>query len=271
MMDKKVSNRDWINLSAYVDGQLSARQNARLEARLQDEPELQRVYRGILRNRQAMRALPRVRAPRNFTLTPQMVALPQRTVFRWPQAMAMTSALASLLLVLVVLSDFFIFQAAGGNLLAAQPEVAAEVEMLAEEMVAGELPLPREAPLQEGLLVEEAPEMLAEEEQLEMPAAAPPEESLTYPAPEALTIDTPSASDEPEIALDVAVEAQPETDMQADLPLSAPEEELKNFEPAGADLQEATRPRVTLWVGTVLAVFVLATGVGAYYLHQRGW
>lgn len=62
-------------LSAYLDGQLSTSDAARLEARLKSDPELASVMRDLRAARGILRQLPARRAPRNFTLTRKMVGL----------------------------------------------------------------------------------------------------------------------------------------------------------------------------------------------------
>jgi hypothetical protein len=105
-MKDTISKRDWETISAYLDGQLSRPKQARLESRLQKDFQLQ-VALGELRNtRDVLRSAPRLRAPRNFMLTPEMAGHPVRIprlapVFGW------ASAVASFLLVLVLVGDIF--------------------------------------------------------------------------------------------------------------------------------------------------------------------
>lgn len=67
--------RDIETLSAYLDDQLSASDAARLEARLKTDPELDSVLSDLRAARGILRKLPARKAPRNFTLTRQMVGL----------------------------------------------------------------------------------------------------------------------------------------------------------------------------------------------------
>ena len=67
------SFRDVEKLSAYLDGQLKPSEIARLEARLQTDPELASALKNLREARGVLRSLPQRRAPRNFTLTPKMV------------------------------------------------------------------------------------------------------------------------------------------------------------------------------------------------------
>lgn len=99
-MKTQISRRDWQRLSAFVDGQLSSRKYDRLAARLEQEPALQAALEDLQVMKQKLQELPKVRAPRNFTLTPEMVGQRRRAVRRY-NSMRLASALASILLVLV--------------------------------------------------------------------------------------------------------------------------------------------------------------------------
>jgi len=69
------SFRDVEQLSAYLDGQLSKADAARLEGHLKTDPQLRSVYDDLRQARSLLGRLPARRAPRNFTLTPQMAGL----------------------------------------------------------------------------------------------------------------------------------------------------------------------------------------------------
>lgn len=70
-----MNQRDLELLSAYLDGELSPSDSARLESRLQSEPRLVSVLSDLRGTRSLIRKLPQRRAPRNFTLTRKMVGL----------------------------------------------------------------------------------------------------------------------------------------------------------------------------------------------------
>ena len=67
--------RDIEQLSSYLDGQLSPSESARLESRISSDPELASAFNDIRAARGILRKLPSRKAPRNFTLTRQMVGL----------------------------------------------------------------------------------------------------------------------------------------------------------------------------------------------------
>jgi hypothetical protein len=67
--------RDIEQLSAYLDGQLNPSDSTRLESRITADPELASVLSDLRAARGILRKLPARKAPRNFTLTRQMVGL----------------------------------------------------------------------------------------------------------------------------------------------------------------------------------------------------
>jgi hypothetical protein len=72
---KQPSFHDVELLSAYLDGQLSRVDSARLESRIKTDPGLRSVYDDLRQSRALLRKLPARRAPRNFTLTPRMAGI----------------------------------------------------------------------------------------------------------------------------------------------------------------------------------------------------
>ncbi|MFZ5884347.1 MAG: anti-sigma factor family protein [Chloroflexota bacterium] len=68
-----MNRRDLELLSAYLDGELKPADSARLEARLNADPELASVLNDLRAARTLLRKLPSRKAPRNFTLTRKMV------------------------------------------------------------------------------------------------------------------------------------------------------------------------------------------------------
>ncbi len=85
--------RDVELLSAYLDGQLSQADSARLESRLKADPDLRAVMDDLSQSRTLLRKLPQRRAPHNFTLTPRMAGvkapLPRAVpALRWATSLA---------------------------------------------------------------------------------------------------------------------------------------------------------------------------------------
>ena len=114
LMSRRQSSEDRIDefLSAYLDGVLPLEERAELEARLQHEPALVSRLEGLRSTKKALARLPQVDVPRNFILSPSMVA-PPRTVSprrqrrTWPVFGWATAAVA-LVFLLVFAGDLFV-------------------------------------------------------------------------------------------------------------------------------------------------------------------
>lgn len=74
-MNNRIGTREWEALSAYLDNQLNTRDRARLEAQLKSDAELRRAYEELRRTRIILRSQRRMRAPRNFMLSPAMAGV----------------------------------------------------------------------------------------------------------------------------------------------------------------------------------------------------
>jgi hypothetical protein len=108
-----------------VDNQLPAGEKARLEARLAREPELKAALAELRLTVRALRSLPTVRPPRNFTLTRAQAEAHTRTRFQVFPVLRLATAFAAFAFVLVVASDLFSVQRLAAP--AAAPEVALSV------------------------------------------------------------------------------------------------------------------------------------------------
>jgi hypothetical protein len=95
----RTSARDLERLSAYLDGQLPPGETAGLEARLRQDEALGQTLEGLRQTRAALRSLPTLRPPRNFTLTPQMAGVrPRRPAY---PALRLATAIATVAFLLV--------------------------------------------------------------------------------------------------------------------------------------------------------------------------
>ena len=93
-------------LSAYLDNQLNSHQRATLEARLRSEPGLSSELDSLRNTRQMLRSLPKLRAPRNFTLAAQTYQ--KRSPNRLPAFFGAVSALSSALLIILVIGGLLV-------------------------------------------------------------------------------------------------------------------------------------------------------------------
>ena len=73
-MSKNPSFRDLKNLSAYLDGELSKSSSRKMESRLARDPDLRAALDDLRVTKNILQRTPKRRAPRHFTLSPQMVA-----------------------------------------------------------------------------------------------------------------------------------------------------------------------------------------------------
>lgn len=146
---RRLSSRDLERLSAYLDGTLSTNSVARLEARLEREPELRLALNELREVVQLMGSLPEVQAPGNFTLTPEMVGRVKRPaaypVFR------LATAIATLAFITTVGVDALTSQVARQELAAPSAMTAADEEVAAlmtepEAMSGVEAPAAAEPP-----------------------------------------------------------------------------------------------------------------------------
>lgn len=101
-MNMKLTPQDQQMLSAYLDGQLSQREKAHLETRLETYPALREELESLSQTRALLRLTPQRRAPRNYSLKPEWVAT-RRSKFQWIPALRLSSALASMLAVVAIL------------------------------------------------------------------------------------------------------------------------------------------------------------------------
>lgn len=255
-MTRPISDREWQELSAYLDGQLSARETARLEQRLQQHSDLRAAYQDLRRVRHLLRSQPRLRAPRNFTLSAQTAGVSPRRrsdLTRGP-AFGFVSALATVMLVLFVV----------GELLVTSPRMAAQPVAMEAQLEAAE--------------TEALPMLQAEEDSSKLmplqptPAeglrALPPQEAasesddITTTAPQALEA-APMEYPAPENPVEGAQETQA---------LSMAAEESANA--AQDTVQEQPISRQTFWNGwriaqVILLLIAVTSGAAAIFLRLR--
>ena len=109
-----MNRRDIELLSSYLDGQLKQSDSARREARLSSDPNLRAVLDDLRGARRLLRQLPMRKAPRNFSLTPQMVGKNPPLPRAYP-TFRFVSALATVLLFLTFGVNFLVPQMAASQ------------------------------------------------------------------------------------------------------------------------------------------------------------
>lgn len=132
MTMRRLSLHDIEYLSAYLDGQLSPHQRKVLEARLRREAGLQKQLKGLQTTRALLHDSGRLRAPRNFTLSPQTAGI--RAPARLSALFGAVSALSSALLVIFVIGSLLLSNTTQPASLAEDGQVmSVEVEAVESE------------------------------------------------------------------------------------------------------------------------------------------
>ena len=193
---KQLSRRDLERLSAYLDGELTASEAQDLEHRLEHEPIMREALEELRATRDLLGAMPEVRIPRNFVLSPEMVGQVERG-WRYP-VLQLATALAAFAFLLVVGFDAITSQGLGG----------ASAPMMAEAPVAEEA-APPEALLHSDDQAEaelQAPQ--EEQESMEGLQAAEPETTEMTQEAQATSAPADDASDETDAEQEFAEEEQ---------------------------------------------------------------
>ena len=279
-MTTKISPRDWEALSAYLDGQLKPKERARLEIRLKESEALQSAFGELMRTRELLRSQPRLKAPRNFTLTPEMAGMRsgQRPIPSAYPALRLASVLATIFFLVVFFGDLALNVIQPAPLMAAQaprqevmppggiPPVGlgggggSDEEAAEKAMVAPEAEEPA---------AEVAAEMEVEATQTGVSALgeAAPEETNTLRA-ESLPLATPS----PEATIAAYQDSGypvPEGEALEEIPLDGylPPAPSAYGVPVADTLDTIGWP-VLRWIQVILALLAVATGFAAFYLRR---
>lgn len=216
-LTKSAEEKRLETLNAYLDGELSAREQRRFEQEMEQDAALRAEMAQLRQVKQGIAQLPQARAPRNFTLDPAVYGQPQpQPAYELYPALRVATALAAFFFVIAVVLDLATPAGGLGQPLAAvssqQEPAAAEVEMaeeafeaertvvtrIVEEVVVGgesvevtrlvtetveeEEMAPaaeEEAPEEAQDEAEAAPEEPVEEEAMEAEMASEPEEERT--------------------------------------------------------------------------------------------
>ena len=128
MINERQRVRVLEQLSAFLDGEINEAEQKQIESRLASEPELHEMYEGLRKTKLLFGRLRRLRAPRSFALTPEMVKVrKQKKPFfigvRW------ATSVAAILLVVVFGAEYLL-----GNMFTASAPMAAEPVFESMEM-----------------------------------------------------------------------------------------------------------------------------------------
>jgi hypothetical protein len=236
-------------LSAYLDGMLTPEEQVELEARLERDPALQARLDGLRLTVGALSSLPEVQAPRNFILSPSMVSTPKSAPpsrLSWP-ALNWATAVATLLFLVVVAGDLFVFrqaqdgifrQAQDGIFRQAQDDIFQPTLQSPESSGPDDIVRPSSQPELTGVLIQSpTPAFYAGEERIEITREAEPGE-----APKMLAVTAEGEGEgEPELeAMRMAVTAPPTEAPASDVEPEAPEMAAELEETAPVQLPPVT-------------------------------
>ena len=107
MIESGISNKELLQVSAYIDGALSPKEKQAFEAHLASSATLQKELQEYKRLKVSLRSLPQKKAPRNFTLSPEKVKL-RKAAPRLASAFSFASAGVAILLMLAFGSEYLL-------------------------------------------------------------------------------------------------------------------------------------------------------------------
>ena len=136
-MIKTLTQKDYILISAYIDGELTATKKADVEKHLQSNDNFKIALRDLAYTKRIMAAMPRVRAPRNFMLTPDRVKKTAKTP-RFQPVWGMVSAFSTLILLVIFASTRLLPIGATRNAAPAMAP-AADSALSAEKMASSDI------------------------------------------------------------------------------------------------------------------------------------
>lgn len=139
-MSMALTQKDWLLISAFLDGRLTEPEKSSLESRLDSDADFKAAFLELQYTRRLLRSLPQKRAPRNFTLSAEYA---KKRSLKWGlnRFFGLASAASAVALAAIFAwSNLFAFQAktaAPAPMLAAAPEAAMDSAAVANETISG--------------------------------------------------------------------------------------------------------------------------------------
>jgi hypothetical protein len=226
-----VNRHDEEHLSAYLDNALSPAERSALEKRLADDPELRQHLASLRQTVALVRQLPRQTAPRDFTLTPQMVG---RQTLPFPLTVTFSALSTAAALLLLVFGGYFLFQVSDQAF-----------TMPASEMLQPSAPAQNQviAPTQIAIQVTPAALPTTTPQAVVLPTTTPPSTATAIiPTPTAL----PTLVTEAEVAADDAQMAESARAVGATNGAADAEDTAADSAPAPMVIQATIVPTMTL-------------------------
>lgn len=138
-MTTSLTLKDYLLISSYLDGQLSATEIAEVEKRLKVDADLKQTLRELKYTKRMLASMPVVKAPHNFLLTPDKVKKTSKRQWFQP-AWGMVSAFSTLVLLVAFISTRMSFSL--GAMSAAPEESIADSYVAMESAVVESTPTP---------------------------------------------------------------------------------------------------------------------------------
>lgn len=107
MIERGISTKELLQVSAYIDGAMSPKEKQAFEAHLASSATLHKELLDYVHLKAALRSLPHKKAPRNFTLSPERVQV-RKAVPRLAPAFSFASAGVAILLMLAFGSEYLL-------------------------------------------------------------------------------------------------------------------------------------------------------------------
>ena len=268
--------REWEELSAYLDDQLSPRKRAVVEKRLEESPELRSALEDLSRTRKLIRDQPRKRAPRNFSLSPEMAGLRlgKPALPAGYPALRLASALATIFFVLLSISQFWLTGAPTMKM----AQHVSQVLMTSEVEI--EAPPAPSFGMGGGAVENTATEVFPAEAPAALALAQPTQEAVNKIAGEASPV-TPEADtlEVTPLGLPSTPTLMPAVEM-ADQAVAVSEEALtenRSLEGEAAPLRTSEGTTSVMWSWSLLKLFqvllallAVSTGVAAIWIRKSG-
>jgi len=287
-MTTQITPREWEALSAYLDGQLAPKERQLLEVRLQARADLRAALEELRRTREVLRRRLPVRAPRNFTLTPEMAGIRQKArpgLSLFP-TMRLASVLSTFLFVLVVMGDLFLGSRLGApSIMVAEQRQAAQVQTEAPAVEAPPAAAP-EVALQAPAPVSAEPTAQALAKSFESANPTPLAE-LAQPIP--MITENIQSSGQPGVGgagggegtadqaalsqMAAAATATPlptPTLTPSATPEAPPEQFADRYAAKEGETDALANRALWRWVELILAVVGVSTGLIAFYMYRIG-
>jgi hypothetical protein len=283
MKNERRSTQELNRLSAYLDGALTASEQKQLEAALMHDQNLREKLENLRRTKIILGSLPRMRAPHNFTLSPDMVTVRRKKQQPFVNLLRLASSLAAVLLVVLVGVELVLggkFQMPGAMMAEAPltEEVAvsdaeASPEPLIQWFQGGVGGGGKEAVTGMGggaIMEESASEIYIEEAPVEeMPVEEMPEETL----PEEEMEEAAEAEMMPQINAEPQEQADSSAAQVDGLILGVNPDQggevLSRSEPGAEDEPAQAAWPLIRWVQIILAVITIAGGLLLWNLKRK--